>query len=72
MNKLAIELSGSMDADFVLALPFPHRHLEPDCVRVSTRRELMALRGPKIPLQDFALKIQGGGGVFAGHYGIYK
>ena len=75
MNKLAIELSGSMDADFVLALPFHHRDLEPDCVRVSTRRGLMALRGPKIPLQDFALKMQGGwggGGVFAGHYGIYK
>ena len=34
------------------------------------------MRGIKIPLQDFALKIQGGGlmrevgGVFAGHHGI--
>ena len=31
------------------------------------------MRGIKIPLQDFALKMQGGimheGGVFAGHYG---
>ena len=25
----------------------------------------------KIPLQDFVLKMQGGGGIFAGHYGIY-
>ena len=30
-------LSGSMDADFVLALPFHHGDLEPDCVGVSTR-----------------------------------
>ena len=29
--------SGSVDADFVLALPFHHRDLQPDCVRVSTR-----------------------------------
>ena len=28
------------------------------------------MRGIKIPQQDFALKIQGGG-VFAGHYGAY-
>ena len=34
------------------------------------------MRGIKIPLHDFALKMQGGGlmreggGVFAGHYGI--
>ena len=33
------------------------------------------MRGIKIPLQDFPLKMQGGGlcvrgGVFAGHYGI--
>ena len=27
----------SVDADFVLALPFHHGDLEPDCVRVSTR-----------------------------------
>ena len=36
------------------------------------------MRGIKIPQQDFALKIQGGlmgeggGGVFAGHYGTCK
>ena len=28
--------SGSVDADFVLALQFHHRDLQPDCVRVST------------------------------------
>ena len=32
------------------------------------------MRGIKIPLHDFALKMQGGlmreGGVFAGHYGM--
>ena len=36
------------------------------------------MRGIKIPLQDFALKMQGGlmheggGGVFVGHYGIFN
>ena len=34
------------------------------------------MRWIKIPPQDFGLKMQGGlmreGGVFAGHYGIYK
>ena len=30
-------LTGSVDAGFVLALPFYHRDLEPDCVEVSTR-----------------------------------
>ena len=29
--------SGSVDAGFVLELPFYHRDLEPDCVGVSTR-----------------------------------
>ena len=29
------------------------------------------MRGIKTPQQDFALKMQGGGGVFAGQYGIY-
>ena len=30
------------------------------------------MRGIKIPLQDFCvkLKMQGGGGIFVGHYGI--
>ena len=28
---------GSVDAGFVLALPFDHRDLEPDCVVVLTR-----------------------------------
>ena len=48
--------SGSVDAGFVLALPFHHGGL---------------MCGMKIPLQDFVLKIQGGG-VFAGHYGNTK
>ena len=30
-------LSSSVDDGFVLALPFYHRDLEPDCVKVSTR-----------------------------------
>ena len=62
-----------MDAGFVLALPFHHGDLEPDCVEVSTRGGGGLMRGIKIPLHDFALKMQGGlmreGGVFAGHYG---
>ena len=29
--------SGFVDAGFVLALPFHHGDLEPDCVEVSTR-----------------------------------
>ena len=37
LNKLAIELSGSVDAGFVLALPFHHGDLEPDGVEVLTR-----------------------------------
>ena len=64
--------SGSLDADFVLSLPFHHGDLEPDCLGVLTREGLM--HGIKIPPQDFALKMQGWlmrarGGVFAGHYG---
>ena len=66
--------SGSLDAGFVLALPIHHRDLEPDC---GGRGGLM--RGIKIPPQDFALKMQGGGGglcarggIFAGHYGKYE
>ena len=62
-----------MAAGFVLALPFHHGDLEPDCVEVSTRGGGL-MRGIKIPLHDFALKMQGGlcarGGVFAGHFGI--
>ena len=67
-----IELSGSVDAGFVPALPFHHGYLEPDCVE---RRGGGLMRGIKIPLHDFALKMQGGlcvrGGVFAGHYGSW-
>ena len=37
LTELAIELSGSVAAGFVLALPFHHGDLEPDCVEVSTR-----------------------------------
>ena len=29
------------------------------------------LCGIKIPQQDFALKMPGGGGIFAGHYGMH-
>ena len=29
--------NASVDAGFVLALPFHHKDLEPDCVEVSTR-----------------------------------
>ena len=47
-----------MDAGFVLALLFHHRDPEPDCVGVSMGEGLM--HGIKIPLQDFALKMQGG------------
>ena len=32
--------SGSVDAGFILALPFHHRDLEPDCVGVSTRAQI--------------------------------
>ena len=50
--------SGSVNAGFILALPFHHGKLEPDYVGVLTG-ELMC--GIKIPLLDFALKMQGGG-----------
>ena len=37
--------SGSVDAGFVLALPFHHGDIEPDCVGVSTREgELISAR----------------------------
>ena len=48
-----------MDAGFVPALPFHHGYLEPDCVE----RKGGLMRGIKIPLHDFALKMQGGGGL---------
>ena len=32
-------LSGSVDAGFVLVLPFHYRDLEPDCVGVSAKGE---------------------------------
>ena len=47
MNTLAIDqemLNGSVDAGFVLALPFHHRDLEPDCVGVSKRGTVGAER----------------------------
>ena len=52
--------SGSVDAGFVLALPF--HHLEPDCIGVSMRGEAYAWAyvWDKIDPQDFALKMQGG------------
>ena len=37
-----IEQSGSVDAGFILALPFDHGDLEPDCVEVSTQGGLCA------------------------------
>ena len=38
---------GSVDAGFVLALPFPHRDFERDCVGVSTKgRGAFAQGGP--------------------------
>ena len=49
--------SGSADAGFILVLPFYHGDIEPDCVGVSTRGGLMCRI--KMPLQDFALKMQG-------------
>ena len=39
LNELTIDremFSGSVDAGFVLALPFQHGDLEADCVGVST------------------------------------
>ena len=55
---------GSVDAGFILALPFHHGDLEPGCV--STRGWLMC--GIKIPPQDFPLKMQGGAYVRGGAY----
>ena len=52
--------SCSVDTCFVLALPFQYGDLEPHCV----------MRGEKIPVQDFALKMLGlmreGGGRICG------
>ena len=74
-----------MDAGFVLALPFHHGDLEPDCVEVSTRgggREGGEGRGGGAYARDkntsarLCAKNAGGrgglcarGGIFAGHYG---
>ena len=49
-----------MDAGFVLALPFHHGYLEPDCVERRGGGGGGLMRGIKIPLHDFALKMQGG------------
>ena len=51
--------SGSVDAGFVLVLPFHHGELELDCVGIR-RGERGAYAWDKIPLQDFVLKMQGG------------
>ena len=62
--------SCSVYAVFILALPLHHGDLEPDYVGVSTGGGLLC--GIKIPLQDFALKMQGslmregGGGCICG------
>ena len=63
--------SGSVDAGFVLALPFHHGDLEPDCVGVSMRGRAYAR--DKNTSARLSAKNAGGlcmrGGVFAGHYG---
>ena len=53
--------SSSMDAGFVLALPFHHGDLEPD--RWEFRPDGGLMCGIKIPLQDFELEMQGVGGL---------
>ena len=50
--------SGSVDAGFVLALPSHHGDLEPDCRSFD---EGCLMRRIKLPMQDFALKMPGGG-----------
>ena len=50
--------SGSVDAGFVLVLPFYHTETLNLTVGVLMRGG--AYCGIKIPLQDFALKMQGG------------
>ena len=62
-----------MDAGFVLALPFHHGDLEPDCVEVSTWGGGYAR--DKNTSARLCAKNAGGAyargvGVFAGHYGI--
>ena len=59
--------SGSVNAGFVLALPFHHGELEPDYVGVSMGGGGL-MCGVKIPLQDFALKMQGGAYARGGAY----
>ena len=62
--------SGSVDADFVLALLFHHRDLEADCVGVSTNGEGGFYAQAKNTSARLCAKNAGGGGIFAGHYGI--
>ena len=65
-----------MDAGFIPALPFHHGYLEPDCVE---RRGGGAYARDKNTSARLCAKNAGGayarggggGGVFAGHYGIY-
>ena len=57
--------SSSVDAGFILVPPFHHGDLEPDCVEIRRKGwggGEFRLKGYdiKIPLQDFALKLQGG------------
>ena len=54
--------SSSVDAGFVLALPFQHGDLEPDSVGVSTKDKNAGR----------AYALGEGGGVFAGHYGMWQ
>ena len=51
--------SGSVDADFVLALQFHHRDLEPDCVGVSTKGG--GVVGAKYKARDVAERRTRGG-----------
>ena len=68
--------SNSVDAGFILVLPFHHGGLEPDYVGVSTRggrayawdEDTSARLSTKNAGGAYA---QGGGGIFAGHYGMY-
>ena len=77
LNKLAIDremFTSSVDAGFVLALPFQHGDLEPDCVGVLIRGAYVRDKNTSAKL---CTKNAGGGlcarrgGVFAGHYSMY-
>ena len=71
LNKLAIDremFSGSVDAGFVLVLPFHHGDLEPDCVGASMRGAYA--RDENSSARLCTKNARGGGGIFVGHYSI--